>query len=93
SAGSSGYTPCSIGGIIGPVAGIIGSIQALEAIKYLTGAGELLTNRLLIIDGETLRFTQFQILHGQWNAATIWSAVADGLSDHVAVITPSGETM
>ena len=61
SAGSTGYTPCSIGGIIGPVAGIIGSIQALEAIKYLTGAGELLTNRLLIIDGEPLRFTQFQI--------------------------------
>ncbi len=56
-----GFTPCSIGGIIGPVAGIIGSLQALEAIKFLTGAGELLTDRLLVFDGETLRFSEFSI--------------------------------
>lgn len=38
-------------GILGSVAGVIGSIQATEAIKYLTGIGELLVNRILIFDG------------------------------------------
>lgn len=56
SAGS-GYTPCSIGGVVGPLPGIVGSIQALEAIKYFTGAGELLTDRLLVVDTATMSFT------------------------------------
>ncbi len=37
-------------GIIGAMAGVIGSLQAMEAIKYLSGAGELLTGRLLTYD-------------------------------------------
>ena len=37
--------------IIGVTPGVIGSIQATEVIKYLTGKGELLTNRLLLWDG------------------------------------------
>lgn len=56
-----GFTPCSIGGIIGPVAGTIASLQALEAIKYLTAAGTLLTDRLLIFDGESLKFTEITV--------------------------------
>jgi molybdopterin-synthase adenylyltransferase len=36
---------------LGPVAGIVGSLQALEALKLLTGAGEPLTDRVLRIDG------------------------------------------
>lgn len=42
---------CSQAGIIGAMAGIIGSIQALEAVKYVLGAGELLTGKLLVFDG------------------------------------------
>lgn len=42
-------------GIMGPIAGAIGCLQALEAIKYITGAGELLTGRMLIIDGLTMK--------------------------------------
>lgn len=38
---------CSEAGILGAVAGVIGSIQAVEALKFLTGAGDLLTDRLL----------------------------------------------
>ena len=37
--------------VIGAIAGIIGSMQALEAVKYLSGCGELLRNKLMIIDG------------------------------------------
>lgn len=37
-------------GVIGALPGTIGSLQAMEAIKYLTGAGELLTGRLMTYD-------------------------------------------
>lgn len=46
------YIPnCSEAGIIGAVAGVIGSIQALEAIKFILGSGELLTGRMFVFDG------------------------------------------
>lgn len=45
-----GYTPCSLGGILGPLPGIIASAQACEAIKILSGAGEPLYGRLLLLD-------------------------------------------
>lgn len=56
-----GYTPCSVGGVVGPLPGIIGSMQALEVIKYITGCGRLLTDRLLAFDGRTMQFTQLEI--------------------------------
>lgn len=45
---------CSENGILAPVAGIIGSLQALEAIKVITGIGETLCGRLLVFDGKRL---------------------------------------
>ena len=45
-AGCSGFTPCSIAGVLGPAAGVVASIQAAEAIKYLSGVGTPLFNRL-----------------------------------------------
>lgn len=47
---------CSTKGVIGSIPGVIGSIQALEAQKYLTGAGELLTGKMLTFDGLTMKF-------------------------------------
>ena len=41
---------CAAVGVIGALAGIIGSMMALEAIKLITGAGEPLIGRLLILD-------------------------------------------
>jgi molybdopterin/thiamine biosynthesis adenylyltransferase len=41
---------CQEAGVVGGIAGVIGTLQAAEAIKYLTGEGELLTNRLLTYD-------------------------------------------
>ena len=43
-------------GPLGVLPGVIGSIQATEAVKYLTGAGELLTNRLLTYDALAMIF-------------------------------------
>ncbi len=42
---------CADNGVLSPVVGIIGSIQALEAIKVLANLGETLCGRLLIFDG------------------------------------------
>ncbi|MCI6638804.1 MAG: thiazole biosynthesis adenylyltransferase ThiF [Bilifractor sp.] len=41
---------CKEAGVVGAMAGVIGSLQALEAAKYLTGAGDLLTGKLLTFD-------------------------------------------
>jgi adenylyltransferase/sulfurtransferase len=47
---------CREAGVLGAMAGIVGSIQALEALKLLTGVGEPLTDRILQIDGAALDF-------------------------------------
>lgn len=44
-------TNCSDGGVLGAVPGIIGSIQALEAMKVVSGLGTPLSQRLLVFDG------------------------------------------
>jgi len=47
---------CSQAGIIGAVVGVLGTLQALEAIKYLTQTGYLLTNSVLSFQGDMSRF-------------------------------------
>lgn len=47
---------CSQAGVLGAVAGMLGTIQAVEALKFITGVGSLLTNTLLSFDAKTLDF-------------------------------------
>ncbi len=47
---------CTNNGVLGPVAGIVGTIQATEALKLLTGAGATLSGRLLLVDALEMRF-------------------------------------
>lgn len=42
---------CDANGVLAPVPGLIGTLQALEAIKVLTGVGDTLQGRLLLFDG------------------------------------------
>ncbi|MGB9130393.1 MAG: molybdopterin-synthase adenylyltransferase MoeB [Thiobacillus sp.] len=42
---------CAEAGVVSPLVGVIGAMQALEALKYLAGAGEPLIGRLLLWDG------------------------------------------
>ncbi|MEC5399834.1 HesA/MoeB/ThiF family protein [Uliginosibacterium sp. H1] len=44
-------TRCAVMGIFAPLTGIVGSLQAAEALKLIAGCGEPLVGRLLIIDG------------------------------------------
>ena len=48
--------------VLGTTPAIIGAIQATEVIKYLTGIGTLLTNRLLIYDGLNMKFTELTVV-------------------------------
>jgi len=51
---------CQQAGVIGSVAGIVGTIQANEAIKILLGVGETLKERLLVIDALAANFRQIK---------------------------------
>ncbi len=55
------FESCSQAGIIGTLPGIIGVLQALEAQKYITGTGELLTGRMLIFDGLSMSFREVRL--------------------------------
>ncbi|RRQ22378.1 HesA/MoeB/ThiF family protein [Thiohalobacter thiocyanaticus] len=52
---------CAENGVLAPVVGVIGSLQALEAIKVLTGIGEPLAGRLLIFDGRALELRTLKL--------------------------------
>lgn len=51
---------CSQAGVLGAIAGMLGTIQAAETLKYLTGVGELLTNRLLTFNAKTMDFRKIK---------------------------------
>ena len=52
---------CSEAGILGPVVGIIGAMQALEAIKLIVGFGRTLVGKLLLFDAATSCFKEVKI--------------------------------
>jgi sulfur-carrier protein adenylyltransferase/sulfurtransferase len=52
---------CAEGGVLGVLPGIIGSIQALETIKWIIGAGDSLVGRLLLFDALKLRFRELEL--------------------------------
>ena len=54
-------TTCSDTGVLSPVVGIIGSIQATEAIKVLAGLGTSLAGRLLTLDASTMEFREIRL--------------------------------
>ncbi|MFO1424513.1 MAG: molybdopterin-synthase adenylyltransferase MoeB [Candidatus Competibacteraceae bacterium] len=47
---------CAQTGVLAPVVGVIGSLQAVEAIKVLTGLGEILNGRLLLLDAARMEW-------------------------------------
>ena len=54
-------TRCATMGVFAPLVGIVGSMQAAEALKLITGAGQTLTGRLLLIDGRSMEFTSVKL--------------------------------
>ena len=52
---------CAEGGVLGVVPGIIGSLQALEAIKLIVGLGEPLIGRLVLFEGRRMQFRELAL--------------------------------
>lgn len=71
---------CKQAGVIGAMAGIIGCMQALEAIKYLTGTGELLTGYLQTFDG----------IKGEWHKIRLPKNTSncEVCGDHPKILKP-----
>lgn len=52
---------CASNGVLAPLVGVIGSLQALECLKVLTGLGTPLVGRLLLFDASGLQFREMQL--------------------------------
>ncbi len=52
---------CATMGVLAPLVGIIGSVQAAEAIKLLSGMGSRLSGRLLMLDGRDMAWTDIRL--------------------------------
>ncbi len=56
--------PCAEAGVLGALAGVMGSLMAMEVIRAVTGFGEPLVGRLLMVDARAMRF---ETLHYAWD--------------------------
>lgn len=52
---------CSQAGVLGAIAGMLGTIQAAETLKYFIGVGELLTDKLLTFNAKTMDFRKINV--------------------------------
>ncbi len=52
---------CSSNGVIAPITGIVGSIQAMEAMKLIMGIGKTLMGRLLLLDGLSMQWNEMKL--------------------------------
>ena len=67
---------CKQAGVIGAMGGVIGSLQAMEAVKYITGTGELLTGSLLTFDALKMEWRKVKLpYHGGHNHPVVTELV------------------
>jgi molybdopterin/thiamine biosynthesis adenylyltransferase len=69
---------CAEAGILGAVAGVLGSLMALEVIREIVGFGEGLVGRLLMIDARSMRF---ETLRYGWDPANPLSGEQPSIRD------------
>lgn len=60
-AGEAEELRCAVTGVFAPITGIIGCVQAAEALKLLVGCGESLAGRLLLLDGLAMRWREIRV--------------------------------
>jgi molybdopterin-synthase adenylyltransferase len=69
---------CAEAGVLGALAGVIGSMMALEIIREIVGFGEGLVGRLLMVDARSMRF---ETLRYQWDPTNPLSGVKPTIQD------------
>lgn len=90
---------CKDVGVIGAAVGVLGSIQALEAVKYITGAGELLCGKILTFDGLTMNMRVHSVPHADPECAVCGKTpkiknLSDNISDYqIPSCQTGGETI
>ena len=52
---------CAEAGVIGALPGLVGSIQAIEAVKIIMGVGNVLSSRMILIDALNMEFREINI--------------------------------
>ena len=55
-------TPCAAMGVFAPLVGMVGTLQAAEALKLLCGIGRVLTGRLLLLDGRAMEWHEMTLV-------------------------------
>ncbi len=73
---------CKEAGVLGVIGGVIGTIQATEAIKYILGVGELLTGHLLTYDAMDMTFRRVKLLNNNKCAVCGSSPTITRLTDY-----------
>lgn len=61
SEGSDTAETCAMTGVLAPFVGLVGCVQAVEAIKVLTGAGKDLCSRLVLLDGLSMEWNEIRL--------------------------------
>ena len=67
--------PCAEAGVLGALAGVMGSLMAMEVIRAVAGFGEPLVGRLLMVDARSMRF---ETLHYGWDSDNPLSGTTRG---------------
>lgn len=83
---------CAAGGVLGVLPGVIGTIQATEAIKLLAGAGETLAGRLLLFDALGMTFRTLRIQKNPSCSLCGPAATITGLIDYEEFCNPVHDT-
>ena len=73
---------CSEAGVLGAIAGMLGTIQATETLKYLLGIGELLVNRILFFDALTMQTRVVAVKPTEWAAPAAHNTKIDRLVEY-----------
>lgn len=60
--GDAAALTCAESGVLAPLVGVIGAVQAMEAIKLLAQAGRPLTGRLLLLDGRRMEWREMRLV-------------------------------
>ena len=83
------YAPsCAEAGVLGVLPGIIGSIQALEALKLILGLGDSLSGRILAFDALELSFREFKLRIDPDNQVTYDNRDRIGIADLEGLCVP-----
>lgn len=80
---------CSEVGVLGPVAGVIGTLQATEVVKEILGLGESLAGRLLIYDAFASRFETVELSYDPDNPLSGTNPTIRDLSLHARAAGPA----